>query len=803
MLKSYSSLIYVALLLTCCTFLTVRSVGQDQFICGNKSGTFGISSTQATSDTIDILHYSIELDFTNVSSSYISGQCSITLTPKQNNIGSIRLDLLKLKVDSIKKGNSKLTFNHNDTVLAITLPGVMNIGDTSVIVVYYGGNPIMDASGWGGFYFSGNYAYNLGVGFDAVPHSYGRVWHPCLDNFVEKATYDFGIKTNGGKIAHCNGMLIKDSVVSADTIYRKWVLRDPIPSYLACVAAADYATLYSSHIGINNTIPIELAARSADTTNLKSSFANLNKAIAAFEKWYGPFRFEKVGYSLVPFSSGAMEHATNIAFPRMAANGTLSYETLMAHELSHHWWGDNATCETANDMWINEGWASFSEHLFLEEVYGKDQYNAAVTSNHFTVLQDAHIKEDTFRAVSKIPQQYTYGTHTYDKGASVVHNLRTYLGDSLFGIACKTIMDTFQFGNLNSTDMMNVMTNATGYNLQDYFDGWIFNGGFPFFGIDSIQASASGSNYNVTVYIHQKLRGAPALFKNVPMTITFLDASWNKTSSQILINGQNSNYTFTVPFKPDFVYLNEDFRLNHAMTHDQWTINSTVNKNATNARATMIVNSLNDSAFVRIEHNWVAPDPVKNNTHNYILSKNHYWTVRGSTQKISGGLMFKYNGSASTGKLDLDLVKNTEDSLVLLYRINAGDDWTEFPYYSINYLGSHTNQDGLVLTDSLLPGEYTFANGISTVGIQESQNIQLKIRAYPNPTDSHFYIDAEKAILDRNPFYNVYDIGGKLITSGKLNNHTIINTRSRNQGVYIVQVRDVSQTYLLTKLIKE
>lgn len=803
MLKSYSSILYTAILLACCAMLPTRSTGQNQFICGNKTGTFGISSTQATSDTIDILHYNIELDFTKVASSYISGNCRITFTPKQNNISSIRLDLLKLKVDSIKKGSTHVTFNHNDTVLAVAMPSVLNIGDTSELIVYYGGNPVKDASGWGGFYFSSNYAYNLGVGFDAIPHSYGRVWHPCLDNFVEKATYDFGIKTNGGKIAHCNGTLVKDSVVSADTIYRKWVLRDPIPSYLACVAAADYTTVYSSHNGIKNMIPIELAARSADTTNLKNSFKNLNKAIAAFEKWYGPFRFEKVGYSLVPFSSGAMEHATNIAFPRMAANGSLTYETLMAHELSHHWWGDNATCKAANDMWINEGWASYSEHLFLEEVYGKDQYNAAVVSNHFTVLQDAHIKEDTFRAVSKIPQQYTYGTHTYDKGASVVHNLRTYLGDSLFGVACKTIMDTFLFDNLNSTDMMNVMTNATGYNLQDYFDGWIFNGGFPFFGIDSVQMAPSGPNYSVVVYIHQKLRGAPSLFKNVPMTVTFQDDSWNKTSAQININGQTSGYSFTIPFKPDYVYLNEDFKLNHAMTHNQWVVKSTASKNATNAKATLIVNSIADSAFVRIEHNWVAPDPVKNNTHNYILSKNHYWTIRGSTQKLSGGLMFKYDASSSTGKLDIDLVKNTEDSILLLYRINAGDDWTEFPYYSINYIGSHNDQSGFIITDSLIPGEYTFANGVSTVGIQKTKGINLDIKAYPNPTDSHFYLDAEKALLDRSPVFNVYSIGGKLITTGKLVSHTVIDTQSWNEGVYIVQVRDHSRTYLLTKLIKE
>ena len=107
----------------------------------------------------------------------------------------------------------------------------------------------------------------------------------------------------------------------------------------------------------------------------------------------------KVGFSLVPFNGGAMEHATNIAYPISAANGGLGSEGLMSHELAHMWWGDNITCQTDGDMWINEGWASFSVYLFFEEVYGREAYKSAMLDDLVYMLRYGHHFEEGFRAV--------------------------------------------------------------------------------------------------------------------------------------------------------------------------------------------------------------------------------------------------------------------------------------------------------------------------------------------------------------------------------------------------------------------
>ena len=175
-----------------------------------------------------------------------------------------------------------------------------------------------------------------------------------------------------------------------------------------------------------------LTALPGDTTNMKLSFTHLDEAMQAFEGRFGAYRWPKVGFSAVPFNAGAMEHATCIAYPKSLLDGTTNYETLMAHELSHHWWGDLVTCRTAEDMWLNEGWASFCEMLFTEALYGEEAYRDAVRDNHKDVLLYAHRSDGGRFPVSGIPLNITYGDHVYNKGADVARNLRSFMGDEDF-----------------------------------------------------------------------------------------------------------------------------------------------------------------------------------------------------------------------------------------------------------------------------------------------------------------------------------------------------------------------------------
>ena len=269
------------------------------------------------SDTINVLKYTINLDITDFVGQKISGNTIVKFAPKINGQTKLRLDLLKMTIDSVKLGSSTLTYNYNDTLLKVNLSAVYNTVDTLSVTVYYHGIPQGDPSGWGGFSFSGNYAYNLGVGFGAKPHNYGRVWFPCFDNFVEKSKYEFNITTDTSKTSFCNGQLISDVKVGSKRT-RNWVFNKEIPSYLASVAVADYTQVNWNIMGALGNIPVVLAARKSDTTALKNGFLHLPNAVLGFENYYGPYVWNRVGYCLVPFSSGAMEHTTNIAYPQAA-----------------------------------------------------------------------------------------------------------------------------------------------------------------------------------------------------------------------------------------------------------------------------------------------------------------------------------------------------------------------------------------------------------------------------------------------------------------------------------------------------
>lgn len=780
--------------------LSIICIGTQSQAQKNLSNNKALNSR---SDTFDILNYQINLDLTNDGNQLIKGNCVVTFTPKINGVGLIDLDLQGLNIDSITSAGNLLAFTYNDTLIHITLPSILNTTDTSSLTVYYYGSPQMDPSGWGGFYFSTGYTYNLGVGFDDNPHNYGRIWFPCFDNFVEKSTYEFNIITGGGKKAHCNGELMSENVISGDTISRKWVMNEVIPTYLACIAAANYKTVHQTFNGLNGSIPVELVGVATDTTNMKNSFINLNGAFNAYENCYGPYLWNKVGFSLVPFSSGAMEHATNIAYPRATANGTLAYETLMAHEFSHHWWGDLVTCETAEDMWINEGMAVYSEHLFLEKVYNYATSLAEIKTNHKSVLQFTHLHEGGYRAISGIPHEYTYGEHVYQKGASVAHNMRAYLGDSLFFVGLKSITNNYQFKNINSYQFRDELTSSTGIDMTNFFNDWVLAPGFSHFDIDSVQIVPNGPDFDVTIFTQQKLRGATNFHTGTPLEVSFYDNNWNKHKDTIIVSGQYSVSSVTIPFNPTVTILNEDNRLNQARTDNQLIVKN--NMTNTNLLLSLVnsltVTSISDSALLQFEHHWVAPDSIKNNSNNYRISTSRYWSLDGIIpSNFSSSLRFIFDGRASSGYLDVDLVPVNGDSIILLYRANPKFDWEEYPYYTKTTI-SQTLAYGWVTLDSLLLGEYTFANSADGLGINENLTNNNNFNIYPNPSNSFLWVE-EINSSNINSKIEIFDLTGRLVYQENMIKKKIkINTNNWESGTYIITISDVHNLLYSSKFI--
>ena len=756
----------------------------------NSASTLYYSSENLRSDTIDILKYTISLDITDFANQKISGNTIIRFAPKLNTQNKIRLDLLKMTIDSIRQNNTLLSYNYNDTVVRINLLSAINTSDTVSVTVFYHGIPQGDPAGWGGFSFDGNYAYNLGVGFGAKPHNYGRVWFPCFDNFVEKSLYEFHITTDAAKTAYCNGVLVSD-VTSAGKRRRAWVLNKEIPSYLASVAVADYAEVNWSVNAANGTLPIVLAGRAPDTTALKSGFIHLPNAILGFENYYGPYVWNRVGYCLVPFAGGAMEHATNIAYPRDFI-GNLAYESeLMAHELSHHWWGDLMTCETQEDMWLNEGMASYSERLFLEYMYNYQRYLTEVKTVHDDMVKFVHLREKGFRAVSGIPHEYTYGDHVYRKGADVAHTLRSYMGDAAFFAGLKYVLQQKAYKNMNSTEFMNLLQASSGQNLNDFFNNWVFAGGWPHFSIDSVKTTGTSAPYTSVVYVKQKLFGAPSLYSNVPLELTFMNSAWAKEVKTISMSGASQSFTLQTALAPLYTGINSESKISDAISSEYKTLktNATVNYSLGNATL-LISNKGADSSYVRIEHNFAKPDDFKNNTHNFRLNTQHYWKIDGI---LSSGFVSKlrlnYNGNKVTSGnnyLDTCLTTVNGDSVLLLYRRNAADDWQEVKHYTKFKISTKT---GFVTADTLKFGEYAFANGKSSVivGLEEKKKSKAQLTVFPNPVQNVLNVVVQNYTVSKNDVIEIYDTSGKLVmTQAKADAKNELQVSGLTAGVYRV-----------------
>jgi aminopeptidase N len=763
------------------------------------------------SDTFDVLKYTISLTIGNSVTKNIQGNTAIRFAPKINNRTFIRFDLLKLTIDSVKESNASLLYSYNDTVLKVNFASPKNTVDTSIITVYYKGQPQADVQ-WGGFYFDNTggseYAYNLGVAFVAKPHNFGRVWFPCFDNFVERSKFVFNITSDSARRAFCNGQLMSDVVNGANRT-RQWQMDYEIPSYLASVSVAKYTHVNWTANTLTGPKPVILAASPADTNAMKAGFVNLLNAITGFETRYGQYRWPRFGYCLVPFNGGAMEHATNISYPKLAA-GQLTYSAnIMAHELSHHWWGDNTTCETEEDMWLNEGMATYSQYIFTEWILGHAKYLADYSNQHISLLHTLHHQEGGFRAISGIPHNLTYGNHVYLKGADVAHSLRGYMGDTAFFNAVQYTMQQNQKHSMNSLEMRDYFAASSGQNLTDFFNNWVLTGGWPHFAIDSVKYVQVGANsYNAIVSLKQKIYGAPSLYNNVPLELSFFQSNWSRVTRKVVLSGASGTFTVNIPYSAVYCALNYDQKIGDATSFDIKTIKSASNVNWNLGMLYTTIQSAGaDSSLVRVVHNWVRPDAFKNNPQNHRLSDQHYWRVEGILSPgFYSKVRFNYDGTKAIGStfnyLDTNLTIVNGDSVGVFYRANAKDDWK---LQKSSFVFQYDLKSGFIELDTLKLGEYTFGNIGDTSALSVKENAMEKISAkiYPNPARTSFKIELPKA-PSNNCTMIIGDTQGRMIMQKTITEKTSsVDVSELAKGNYLVMIEEKGSLVYCDKLLIE
>ncbi len=685
----------------------------------------------ARSDTFDILHYDIAVDVTDYSGASITAATTIQFTPRISNT-TIRFDLVDaLMVDSVVADGSALPFTHGNAILAVQLPEAV-VGQTYALTVHYHGQPARDPQ-WGGFYFEADYIYSLGIGLTTIPPYFGKVWYPCFDSFVERASYTYHVKSAGTFRAHCQGEFLGEVQLGGDTVIRSFDLAPAITTHIAAIAVADYRDSVFVHSGAFGNISVKLTAKPANLNTMVARFASIGEAIDACEYWYGPYPYSHVGY--VHTTDGAMEIATNVAYPEFMNNESLMENRgLFAHELAHHWWGNKVTPRTHNDMWLKEGPAEYSGHLLEEWAFGDEAFVDVVKDNHLDVLTNAHLDDGGFLALSPLPDEHIYGTHSYYKGASVMHNLRGYLGDTLFRQALRQIQVENADTTLDSPGFLTVLANATGLNMQPFFDAQVFAPGFSVFVLNSLASAASGGQWNVDLQLRQRLRSAPAFHDAVPLDITFIGADRQRQEYHVTAGGEFTDLSLTCDFEPVMAVVNRYNRLNQArMDHERVAVPGVAFPSLQpRTEFRLYADSLVDSTLVRIEHIWAAPDADNVGWGVNQISSTHYWTVDGIWPEGTAlHARLNYNGT-DEDKFDFDLYNISEGNAMLVYRANGTDPWELAPDYTL-VAGNTTNGSGYFTVDVLRKGQYAFANGNAFIGLDEATASQPLLAVMPNP----------------------------------------------------------------------
>lgn len=686
-------------------------------------------------DSLDAIHYEIHINNIDFQAKTIDASTTVLLTPLADNVPVINLELIQLIVTNVWLNDVPIsTFSQSDSLLSI-LPGEpIHPGDTVSVKADYHGVPFHES--WGGFHFSGEYAFNLGVGISTIPHNLGKSWFPCVDNFTDRATYDVFCTLPAGKMAVCSGLLVEETDNGNGTTTYHWNLAQTVPTYLASLAAGDYVAVNDTFNGMNGPVPINIYVRPQDTGRVAGTFVNLKEILAIYEACMGPYSWDRIGYTGTAL--GAMEHATNIFIPNGTITGNTSNESLMAHELSHMWMGDNVTCSSAEEMWINEGWATFFGMYYALALYGDEEaYKKEMRSKHASVLQFCHTPsgDGSYFPLNRIPQEYTYGKSAYDRGATVCQAMRFYFGDSLFFNTLSAFISEFAFQPVSSYDMRDFMTAYTGIDMDGFFDNFILNSGTPNYSVDSFNVATRDKNlYDVTVYVKQKRHGPAFTGNGNVMEVMFMDKNRNTYSDTIHFDGATGYSLKTLPFSPDVVLVDPEEKMCDATTDNYMTIKATGSYTFENTFFSLNVASISDSAFIQAIHNWAPPDSLRVPVAGLRLSDYRYWRIDGIFPdgfQASGEFFYCVNNY-----LDNTLITSSSDTVIILYRKGAMEDWQEIGFDKIGPWNI-----GNIIVNDLKAGEYTLAVRESAVGVSEPVLPgKTALDIFPNPSSTSFSI---------------------------------------------------------------
>jgi aminopeptidase N len=394
---------------------------------------------------------------------------------------TIDLDFGELTVDGVTLDSKPVTFTHKDGRLSVTLPELAGAGSRLVLGVYYKGKP--------------KDGLILTNDKDGQPAAIGdnwpdRVhhWLPVLDHPSAKATITFNITAPAGQEVVANGRL--DHVETTASGQRTWTYSEgvPIPPYCMIIGVGQFARVEPAESALT---PLSYYVPLSERGLAQKGFSPGIPSVAFFTEKVAPYPYEKLALIIGATRYGGMENSsaivfTSTMFSRNSPAGMskafgvpFNNVGLIAHEIAHQWFGDSVTESTWSDLWLSEGFATYFAGLFLQRYEGEEAFQRYMSNAATTVFEYEKKKRVPIFDRDTESLMELLNANNYQKGAWVLHMLRSRLGDDAFFRGLRGYYRAHANATASTEDLRAALEKASGADLRAFFARWVYDSGHP------------------------------------------------------------------------------------------------------------------------------------------------------------------------------------------------------------------------------------------------------------------------------------------------------------------------------------
>jgi len=500
---------------------------------------------------IDKMWLEIEPDFETKT---IEGKQQIKLTTKQD-LDKIELDCAELDIKSVylsyavdiylngSQEKRKLEFSQQNDKVIIKINQFLKEGTKFHLLINYSGKP---TRGLNFVRFGEEHATQAWTQGEPTESKY---WFPCLDHPQLKYPREISVIVPSNFIIISNGELnlIDQNMVNEKSKKRYvWEESNPNPAYLTCIVIGDFVET-SRGENYDGRIPLRYYVPKSREEDAIRTFKNTSKMMSFFEKYFSTlYPYAKYSQIVVDdFQYGGMENTTcttlySDALYDEIAQLDYSSDDVISHELAHQWFGDLITCKDWQHIWLNEGFATYCEALYF-------QFNDPDVDFQQYVLEmmDGYLDESNLYIRPIVTNKFRdiddlFDRHTYNKGGSVLHMLRNYIGEEDFKNSVKVYLNTFKNRTAETANLRQIFEDVSGKSLEKFFDQWIFSEGHPKL---NIKISLPSSN-TVQLKILQEQDTHLFEFPLEIKVVTLVNGVEKSTINQVTISKKEMTKTF-------------------------------------------------------------------------------------------------------------------------------------------------------------------------------------------------------------------------------------------------------------------